>query len=55
MDMLVEIFLMFVLPSLAAFLAVGSAGKKLAWYAGTLPFPSPPICSLVLRSSLKYN
>jgi hypothetical protein len=35
MDMLVDVFFMFLLPALAAFLAVGSAGKKLAWYAGT--------------------
>jgi hypothetical protein len=28
-------FLMFLLPALTAFLAVGSAKKKLGWYAGT--------------------
>jgi hypothetical protein len=31
----VEMFLIFILPSLAAFLAMGSAAKKLGWYFGT--------------------
>jgi hypothetical protein len=31
----IEIFLIFALPSIAAFVAIGSAGKRLVWYAGT--------------------
>jgi hypothetical protein len=32
----VEMFLIFVAPVLGAFVAVGSAGKKLGWYLGTV-------------------
>jgi hypothetical protein len=35
MDFLVETFLILALPSIAAFVAVGSAGKRLVWYTGT--------------------